>query len=87
MLLTFGILESTVTNIHENFNSIHVTSLGFPNPVENEVHLNSSSNWHLFDTTGNILKEGQSRTIEFNELSSGFYIIQTENGAIKVYKM
>lgn len=63
------------------------TSVFYPNPVENELHLLSSSNWKLLNISGQVLKSGNSDIILMSDLQSGLYILEIEGESYKVNKL
>jgi hypothetical protein len=66
-----------------------------PNPVESMVKIETQENlnYNLYDITGKIIKQGtitqQENTIDFTQLTTGTYILETTNeqGAVKKVKL
>ncbi|MCB0697894.1 MAG: T9SS type A sorting domain-containing protein [Chitinophagaceae bacterium] len=92
--------DCTKNPVYTSIKSVSQEDMGIlvsPNPFNNLVHISASISsaftYRIYNTTGQILKEGSittgNSTIETAELSSGLYILKVRNtqGTCAVFKL
>jgi xyloglucan-specific exo-beta-1,4-glucanase len=55
----------------------------FPNPFAQTLYLEKSQKWTLYNSMGQLIKQGDSAQIEGSNLNKGVYLILLENGTIQ----
>jgi hypothetical protein len=54
----------------------------YPNPFTTHIQLSFEQSWHLYNSTGQLIKSEYSQTINSESLEAGLYMLQLNNGSI-----
>jgi hypothetical protein len=66
----------------------NITTNVVPNPFQSVIHLPENQSWILYNTAGQLIKEGVSADIEASDIQEGIYMLILENGRVlKVQKL
>jgi hypothetical protein len=76
--------DKTITGVVET--SANTDFNIYPNPATTQINLSKTEDWKLLDLFGMVVKEGNSQSIDIQELPSGVYVIQAKNKSIRVLK-
>jgi len=80
-------LDNTgTTGVSELFDEVNTLIL-YPNPIKDEVVFQKELNWSIFDQWGRHLMSGNGKSIRVQHLTSGVYLVKTEDGVGRFVKL
>ena len=65
---------------------IEIKTSIYPNPTTDKIILSSRVSYQLFSISGELVLEGTSSEVVVDHLTSGVYLLKTDNGLFKVIK-
>ncbi|MGY8917235.1 MAG: T9SS type A sorting domain-containing protein [Flavobacteriales bacterium] len=65
---------------------IEIKTSIYPNPTTDKIILSSRVSYQLFSISGELVLEGASSEVVVDHLTSGVYLLKTDNGLFKVIK-
>ena len=74
-----GVINALNNSLSTDFNL-------YPNPVVDHIKLPAIHTWSVLNSTGHVLMQGNSETINTELLQAGIYFIQIENGNSAITK-
>jgi hypothetical protein len=76
--------DNTITGVDET--SANSDFNIYPNPATTQINLSKAVDWKLFDLFGIVVKEGNSQSLDIQELPSGVYVVQANKKSVRIFK-
>ena len=67
-------LESLITSVHSEMRNSEITMS--PNPTTSHLQFSTTCNWTIYTLSGQVILQGNSDSMELNNIEAGLYLVQ-----------